>query len=548
MSFSKILCLGLLIAFSAMAQRPLSYVLALRIDPALPSYTGVATIEIELAASSRSLRLHALDLTIKSALADRLKATFHPAPDEQIELEFPRSLSAGKHKLQIEYSALLSDTSKLGPNRRRSAAGDWYAFTTFTPIEARRAFPCFDDPRFKTSFQIALEIPEHMTAATNTPLVSESAPNRGWKTLRFAPSQALPTEVVAFTVGPWQVATGAPAGQKQIPTRILFPAKSEGDPSAALKAAPELVARLETYTGLAYPWEKLDQVALLENAYGAVENPGLITYKGEVLLAKLDAVSTMRGIMAHELAHQWFGNLVTQATWQDVFLSEGFATLIGSKIAELDLPAAERGRKASAQRNTMLDRDATPAARPVRVAKQTRAEMKDIYGPEVYQKAAAILRMIEAWVGETTMQRGLQLYLKRHAGRTATVADLSAALAEVSGKDVASVLNTFLNRSGVPKVILDLNCSGTTPQLHVSVAAGWTAPVCVRTPAGQTCQLIGGTGLLPLNDSKCPAWIVPNAGGNGYYRTSLLHGTATAAQLTHAEKLALEGDAKAATR
>ena len=540
MHLYRLFAIGLLLILPALAQRPLAYDISLRLDPGASTFTGSVLIDFELTAPAKALRLHAVDLKIEKILIDGVNATSQPAPDEQIEILFAQQLPKGNHKLRIDYSAPLSDKAKLGPNRRRSEAGDWYAFTTFTPIEARRAFPCFDEPRFKTPFQFTLEIPAKMTAATNTPLLSESAPKTGWKTLRFAPSQAIATEVVAFTVGPWQIAVGASAGSKKIPTRILYPAKSDGNAAPAVKAAPELVARLEAYTGIPYPWDKLDQVALLENAFGAVENPGLITYKSQLLLAKPDGVSRMRGVMTHELTHQWFGNLVTQATWQDVFLSEGFATLIGNKLAELDLPVSERGQKAAAQRNEMLDRDATSASRVVRAPKQARSDMKDVYGPEVYQKAGAILRMIENWLGEDTMQRGLQLYLKRHAGGNATVADLSAALKEVSGKDVAAVLDSFLNRTGVPRVALDLNCTSTKPTIKVDVAEGWTAPVCVRTPAGESCQLIKGSGLIPLNDKACPVWLVPNAGGTGYFRTTLKNGPATHAPWTAVERIALD--------
>ncbi len=544
MDLLKLPFAALIITCSLHAQRPLSYDLSLRIDPSQPTFSGRVKVEIDFAAPARSILLHSVDLTISKARADGAAATFRSAPDEQLEIQFANVLPAGVHLVEIEYSAPLSDTAKLGPNRRRSAAGDWYAFTTFTPIEARRAFPCFDEPRFKTPFTFTIELPQSMTAATNTPAISESAPKAGWKSIRFARSQSIPTEVVAFTVGPWQAAIGAPAGSKGVPTRILYPAKATDGPEAALQAAPELVARLEAYTGLPYPWDKLDQVALLDNAYGAVENPGLITYKGQLLLAKPDGVARMRGTMAHELAHQWFGNLVTQATWQDVFLSEGFATLIGNKIAEMDLPVAERGRRAAEQRNTMLERDAKAASRPVRVPKMLRGDMKDVYGPEVYQKAASILKMVEGWIGEDTMQRGLQLYLKRHAGANANAADLGSALKEVSGQDVPAVLDSFLNRSGVPKVALDLNCNGTQPVVEVSVADGWTAPVCVRSPSGRSCRLVRGHDSLALNDASCPAWLIPNAGGTGYYRSTLNHGPNGPSPSSPMESIALLGDLK----
>ncbi|WP_051670216.1 M1 family metallopeptidase [Bryobacter aggregatus] len=534
----------LLLALPALAQHPLSYELHLRIDPRSANFTGTTTIELALPHAARSLRLHALGLSISRVLVDQREAKAKTVPEEQIEIEFPSVLAPGKHQVKISYTAPLSDTEKLGVTRRQSEAGDWYAFTTFTPIEARRAFPCFDEPRFKTPFRYTIEIPEGMTAATNTPLESESSAGAGWKRLRFATSQALPTEVVAFTVGPWEVAQGVASGSKKTPTRILYPRNLPGSPAAALQATPEILARLEAYTGIPYPWEKLDQIALLANAYGAVENPGLITYRSQTLLAKDDGIRAMRGTMSHELAHQWFGNLVTQASWKDVFLSEGFATWLGNRIADLDLPEAERGTRSTTQRNNMLARDASAKSRAVRVEKSLRTDMTDVYGPEVYQKAGSILRMMEGWLGEETMQRGLRLYLKRHAGGTATEADLVAALQEVSRLDVAPVLDSYLNRTGVPRLHAVLRCDTPQPKLDVEMAEGWTTPVCIRTPAGRACQVVRGKASIALADASCPAWLIPNAGGTGYYRTAVTGASSQTAPLTANEKLALEDDAK----
>ena len=535
--------LFLLWAAGAFGQQPLEYFLDLKIDPAEPRYEGSVRIDVRLAERADSLVLHAVDLRIAQAKVEGAAVEVATiAADEQIRLKLPAGgLGPGVVRVELEFGGALSEKSQVGLYRRSQGA-DWYAFTMFTAIEARRAFPCFDEPRFKTPWNLTLRVPERLVAAANAPIASAEPAPSGWKTVRFAKTAALPTEVVAFTVGPWDVFEGEPAGAKRVPTRILAVRGTPAERAkAALAAAPELVARLEEYVGMPYPWQKLDQVALLANAFGAVENPGLITYQAARLLTEQpDRVPAMRSVMAHELAHQWFGNLVTQTSWEDVWLSEGFATWLGHKTADLDLPAPQRGQRAAADRERMLERDATPQARAVRVAKSRRAEMGDVYGREVYGKAGSILAMLEAWLGEETFQRGVRRYLRQHAGGNATTADFARALRAEAELEVAPVLESFLSQKGVPRVSVRLECpAGEKPRVAAAVAEGWTAPVCVRTAEGRSCAVIAGRGLVELPGRGCPLWVVPNAGGVGYYRTEFDRKMVEGAALTAGEQRAL---------
>lgn len=526
----------------AFGQRPLEYFLDLRVDPAAPRYEGRVAVEMEFAARVSEFRLHAVELEIRSAVSDGQRAAVETvAEDEQIRLRWPEGVGPGRVRVEIEFAGALSEKSQTGLYRRAQGR-DWYAFTMFTAIEARRAFPCFDEPRFKTPWSVTLTVPAALVAAANAPVSREEPREDGWKRVEFARTDPLPTEVVAFTVGPWEVHSGPAVGAKRAPSRVLAARGTpRGQVTAALEAAPEMVRRLEEYVGMPYPWAKLDQVGLLANAFGAVENPGLITYQASLLFPeKPEGVPRMRGVMAHELAHQWFGNLVTQASWEEVWLSEGFATLLGNKMADLDHPETERGKALRESRARMLERDATTRGRAVRVPKSRREEMRDVYAGEVYGKAASILRMIEDWVGDAVFERALRRYLREHEGGTARLEDFARALRAEAGTEVRPVLESFLSQKGVPRVQMRLECpAGGKSRVVAEVAEGWTAPVCVRTAEGRSCAVIAGRGSVELPGSGCPLWVVPNAGGAGYYHTEFNRKMLEGAVLTAGEQRAL---------
>ena len=394
---------------------------------------------------------------------------------------------------------------------------NWYAFTTFTAIDARRAFPCFDEPRFKTSWEIALRIPEGDLAFSNAPEARKSALEDGMRTVYFEPSQLLASEVVAFAVGPFDV---LPAERQ--PVRVITPAGRGAEGADANRFTAEILARLETYTGIPYPWAKLDHMALPEGTFGGVEQPGLITYRLKGLLREPGKATpqqdrSLRSLLTHELAHQWFGNLVTQATWDDVWLSEGFATWLTYRMMDLDLPPVQKHLAAIAGRERIMAFDESEKSRPVRMHMSDREEMKEIYSPFVYQKAGAVLLMVEDWLGEEPFRRGLQIYLKAHRNGNASIEDLAAALKEASGTDPGPVLHSFLDRKGVPEVNAWVRCEpGTTPVLHVDPSR-WTVPVCWTSLEGSGCDVFDRN-YQDHAFRSCPVSLKVNPNGTGYYR------------------------------
>jgi alanyl aminopeptidase len=508
--------------------RPLRYRLELAIDPALPRFQGVAEIDLRLEAPTREVVLHSLGLRMLSvtvlaggAAAAARAAALH---GERLRVILPRQLQPGEATLRFVYSGRFADASAVGAYRRKGPGG-WYVYTTFTPIEARRVFPCFDEPRFKTPYEITLRVPARITAAANAPAVEETPESGGWKRIRFAPTAPLPSEVVAFAAGPFDVVEAGAAGARGVPVRILAPKGRGGDAAHAARETDPILRRLEEYTGIPYPWAKLDHVALLEASFGAVENPGLITYRQEALLGAPGGVNAawlerLRSLMTHELAHQWFGNLVTQARWEDLWLSEGLATWLEMKLTDAAAPEAVRGLRAAESRQRMMEYDATPGARPVRAPIDSRKRARDAYHFTVYQKAAAVVRMIESWLGEETFRRALGIYLERHAHGNASTAGFAAAVRQASGREIAPVLESLLDRPGNPRAALELVCGGhAAPAIKLrQPGTPRQFPVCVRTAAGVSCALLPGSeGEIPLMDQQCPAWVAPNAGGVGYY-------------------------------
>jgi alanyl aminopeptidase len=443
--------------------------------------------------------------------------------DEFLWVQFSGTEGPGPITLEIQYAGRLSDTSNVGAYRKK-AGSDWYVYTSFTPVDARRAFPCFDEPGYKTPWDVTVHLKREQVAVANAPAVSTTDEPDGMKRVQFAPTQPLPSEVIAFAVGPFEVVDAGVAGEKHTPVRIITPRGRAIEAAAARTATPTILARLEQYTGIPYPWDKLDHIAVLDMPFGATENPGLITYRADLLLTAPDKDTqerqqAMRSTMTHELAHQWFGNLVTQAWWNDVWLSEGFATWLEAKVSDMELPAFERHLRITDTRDAMLRRDSA-GERPVRVEISSRREADPVYDVVVYIKGASILQMLEDWVGPEPFQRGLRRYLADHRFANATSVDLAAAIKQESGVDVGPVMFGFLDRPGAP--VLEFSHAQGSQTLEVDQDANpWAVPVCLHADGiPPHCEVVSTPhAQLRLTDQS--TWMWPNAYGSGYYRSVL---------------------------
>jgi aminopeptidase N len=534
--------------------KPTRYTLAFDIDPKEARFTGHAVISAEVAQPTQVLVLHARELSITEASVVEAgtelpaKSLVRPsapgigAPDELV-LTLARPV-VGSVQIDLRFGAAFSP--ELAGAYRIESGGESYVFTQFEPMDARRAFPCFDEPGFKVPFDISITTPAQNLAVANSVELSRAPSADGRKiTYRFASTKPLPTYLVAFAVGPLEVREGK--GTK-IPLRVVTTKGKSALGEAALEAARAHVDILEKYFDHPYPYDKLDLVAVPDFAAGAMENAGFITFREELILldpkkASASSERNMALTVAHELSHHWFGDLVTMGWWDDLWLNEGFATWMENKVVDAWRPDMGSGTSALAWRAEAMQLDTRSSARPVRRPVASVSDAEEAFDGIVYDKGAAVLAMLESWLGPEKFQAGVRQYLRAHAHGSASSSDLFQALSEASGKDVPSVASTFLDQPGVPLVTAALACDKDKPP---TIELGqrrmlrklpdappdkgpelrWRVPVCVGyegdkgTPA---CTLLDGASakIELARGAKCPKWIAPNAGQRGYYRYAI---------------------------
>jgi alanyl aminopeptidase len=524
--------------------RPERYALSLHIDPGQPRFTGRAQIAVVLPEPTAFVVLHARDMTISRATARIGNAEFIATPTmraahggttaEELVLAFPSALPAGDAQLDIAYDGPFA--TDLAGLYRVEEAGRGYAYTQFEVADARRAFPCFDEPGFKTPYDVTITTPAAMRALSNAPETSHTPLDDGTVEYHFATSPPLPSYLVAFAVGDFDVVEW----QKEPFALRAITTKGRGNLTGlALEAAAALAGRLGEYFAIPYPYAKLDLVAVPDFAAGAMENPGLITFRDSLLLvdsrrATIPARRSQAQVIAHELAHQWFGDLVTMKWWDDLWLNEGFADWAEAKIVDLWRPSFGATIEQVAGLQHVMDVDALKSARAVREPVRSRSDAEEAFDGITYDKGAAVLRMIEAWLGPDVFRRGVQRYLHENAWKNASAEDLFKALDFVSAQRIGGVASSFLDQPGVPEVLVSWTCGGGGGAGRLELRESewrplgavegtrreWTLPVCVAsdTQKEKTCFTLGRDPIARDFGASCPSWVYPNADLAGYYR------------------------------
>ncbi len=554
--------------------KPTRYAAELTIVPTAETFEGTITIGLEVSKEIGGLWLNGADLTIERAsikvggatiVATPIAATPATTEAEVVGFQFARVVRPGPAELVITYKGKNYEKETDGIHRQLER-GEWYVFTQFEATDARRAFPCFDEPGYKVPFALTLTVKSEHVAVANSPAVSETATTNGMKVVTFAPSQPLPTYLIAFAVGPFEIVDGGKAGKHNTPLRVIVPKGRSADAAYATKATPEILVALENYFGMPYPYEKLDQIAVPRKG-GAMENAGLITYGQGLLIWPADEDTTARkrrfaSVAAHELGHQWFGDLVTLAWWNDIWLNESFASWIADSIIHRWQPSWQMDVGMVSGRSGSMRGDTLKNSRKIRQPIETKADINTAFDGITYGKGSAVLTMVEAWLGRDKFQTAVRKYLAAHAHGIATTEEFLAALTTEGGPDVAPVLSSFLDQTGVPLIGVELQCVKDrapklvmTQQRYTTIGQAataeqtWRVPVCVRFPEGRACTVLSqATASLELPSKTCPAWVLANDGELGYYRVDykgdLLAKLMAVApkQLTLPERIGVYGD------
>jgi aminopeptidase N len=552
---------------------PDHYDLTFSLDLAKARFTGKTAIDVRVAQPTGEIRLHALELDITSASISAGGQTQIAKvvldPDQQTAtLSVPRSLPAGRARIEIAYQAALNQQLRgLYESKGRTRS---YAVTQFESTDARRAFPCFDEPAFKATFAVTVVAARGDVAIANGRMVSDTpGPQPDQHTMKFSTTAKMSPYLVALAIGDFECLSGTSDG---VPIRICATPDKKAMGAIALESAEQILSYLNRYHTIKYPFEKLDVVAVPDFAAGAMENVAAIFYRETDLLAESSGASlntrkTIVSILSHEMAHMWFGDLVTMQWWDDLWLNEGFATWMASRPAA-SMKADWRMDVSEALENqTALGLDSLKSTHPIHVTVNTPSEIESVFDPISYEKGASVLRMVESYVGADAFRKGVNAYLEKHQYANATSEDFFAAVTSASGKPVDRVMGTFVLQPGVPQLDVTTSCAGNRASVTLrqsrfladgSSSPGrerWQIPVCLKAPgsASSCVVLTEPTQTFPVGES-CGPWVFANAGGRGYYRT-LYSGDALKAiardvqsALTPAERLSLISDEWALVR
>ena len=522
---------------------PLAQAVELRLDPAADGFFGRTRVDLTAHAPTRTIRLHARDLELGTIqLTSRASGTVMPVHAQRgdlglLTLSAENELEPGAYRLEIAFAGTFR---KDGAGIYKTEfGGDTYLFTQFEARYGRLAFPCWDEPAFKHPWQITLAVPDHLAAFSNSEAVVETRAD-GWRTLQFARTPPMPTYLVALAVGPFD---SVPVVGMSIPGRIITARGQAGLAGAIAAESPRILATLEEYFGIPYPFGKLDQVAVPEFTFGGMENAGLITYRDDAILrAPGDAdESSRRGlvqIVAHEIAHHWFGNLVTMEWWNDLWLNESFASWMEGKVLNTAYPELRYAMHALAGRQRAMRIDALPSTRSVRRAITAEDDPEQFVDTLSYEKGEAVLTMIESWIGAETFREAMRLYFDRHRWGNTRAEHLWAAFSEASGGDVSAIVAGFIEQPGVPQVDIAVLAEDRVRLRQKRYAAlggelpaaapiaAWQVPVTLKYATAEGVRTMrvllrerDQTVTVPgISDAR---WVYPNADESGYYRWRL---------------------------
>ncbi len=509
------------------------------------TFAGEETIAVDVLRPTKAITLNAAEIEFKNVTitSGKQSQTAKVTLDEKNEMAtftVPQNIPAGGAEIKISYTGQLNSHLAglyLSQSKQRK-----YAVTQFEATDARRAFPSFDEPAYKATFEIRAIVDKDDTAISNGKIVKDTpGPGDAKHTLQFGTTPKMSTYLVALTVGDWKCVEGEEQG---IPLRVCATPGKEQMGKWALESTKAILRYMNDYYGIKYPYGKLDQIAVPDFQAGAMENTAAIIYRETLLLADEKTASDdikreIAAVASHEIAHQWFGDLVTMKWWNDIWLNEGFATWMAPKPLDAWRPDWKVDVSEVAESNDSMNVDSVKAQRPIRQPAETKEEINSLFDGIAYGKTAAVLRMLESYLGKDVFRKGVNEYLKAHAYGNATAEDFWQAMAIASGKPVDKIMPTFVVQAGVPFVDVSAKCENGKTNLTLrqkryfydpalfqqSTNELWQVPVCAKgisadgKGSAKQCELLTQKQqTFTLNG--CAQMVFPNADGDGYYRYS----------------------------
>lgn len=515
---------------------PLHYRLHIDMNAEEFTFHEQERIDFSLKRPSDSLTFHALGLRIDKARVGEHKAIEIKTDEEAqtVTLQFDTELRAGEHQLNLTIHGEIADSLHGLYRSRYEYEGQekWLITTQFEAVHAREAFVCIDEPSAKATFAVELVVPSGCVAISNTNIVEETPGEAGRKIVRFAETPKMSTYLLAMLVGDFEHVEGVtPEG---VTVRVYSTPGKAGQLDFALSTGIATLSFYNEYFGIPYPLSKLDMIAVPDFASGAMENWGAVTYRETALLLDPDATSLahkqrVAEVITHELAHQWFGNLVTMAWWDDLWLNEGFASWMEVFAKDRLFPDWHCWTEyVSVDVASAMEMDALANTHPIQVPVDDPRALDEIFDAVSYSKGSSIINMLHHYLGAEVFRDGLRTYLKRHSYGNSHTSDLWQALAEASGKPVDAVMNAWTSLPGYPVVSYE---EGEARQRRFFASPReakrekgsslWPIPFSVATPDGGETEprLIEGK-AAPLDEVVVGAeWFKPNPGQTSFFRS-----------------------------
>ena len=566
--------------------KPNKYRLTLQPDLNTFTFKGEQTVDIEIVEPTARIVLNAAELEISGVTLRRngSETSTHSvsldADTETVTLDFGRTLSPGRAQLEMEFTGILNDRL-VGFYRSeyQDAEGQTrhLATTQFEATDARRAFPCWDEPAQKAVFDVTLIFDDAYQAVSNTPIVEESSPAPGLRSVRFGETPIMSTYLLAFVVGDLvSVEADAADGTR---VGIWTTRGKENQAGFALDTSVKLLGYFNEYFGIPYPLPKLDHIAIPDFAAGAMENWGAVTYRETALLVDPENSSAgtrqrVAEVVAHEMAHMWFGDLVTMEWWDDLWLNESFASWMGTKAVDWLFPEWEMWTQfVNMDTNRALSLDGLKNSHPIEQEVKNPAEVSQLFDAISYSKGGSVIRMLENFLGPEVFQGGLYRYLKGHEYGNARTQDLWEALEEESGLPVTNIMDSWVKQTGYP--VLQVQAARSEDEVQVSLSQErfvydrllgeeepnpevWQVPVTVSAPGASSASMVMEAkeaavslpAASPAND-----WYKVNADQTGFYRVNYtnedwqrLAPAIRSLELPATDRLGIQNDAYALSR